>query len=94
MKYRLKSELLILSHSTKNSEERTEDLCERERELCRQITYSMRILSLLCTIAIPPGVYADAVLRELGNFYNKLTIVTKYFILKVGKYHHQLLDSK
>ncbi|KAL0269203.1 UNVERIFIED_CONTAM: hypothetical protein PYX00_007013 [Menopon gallinae] len=90
---RLKSELLILSHSTNNSE-KNEDLCERERELCRQITYSMRILSLLCTMAIPPGVYADAVLKELGNFYNKLTTVTKYFILKVGKYHHQLLDSK
>lgn len=92
---RFKAELVTLSFPTEEPlEVRRENLSERERELCRHINFVVKVLSTLCTIAVPPGVFADAVLKEIGNVYNKLGLVAKYFIVKVGKYQQPLQSTR
>lgn len=67
---------------------------DKEREACSRMNFYVKIVSTLSTIAAPPGIWSDAVLRELGNVYSALTALTKYFIIKVGRYNQPLHSTR
>lgn len=73
---------------------RHEVLVEKEKEICRLLNFNIKILSMMCTIAVPPGSLADTVLREIGSVYNKLILATKYFLYKFLKHRQTFLSAR
>lgn len=88
---RLRAELTISPlRSGDGSQDERESLLRKETDVCRRMDFCIKVLSTLSMIAVPPGASSDALLRELGNVYGTLTVLTKYFIAKVGKHNRPL----
>lgn len=79
---------------SEESRQRYDVLLEKEREICRRLNFTIKVLSMICTIAIPPGTLADIVMKEISNLYSKLTMATKYFYYKFTKHHQTFLSAK
>ncbi|KAK6639718.1 hypothetical protein RUM43_007993 [Polyplax serrata] len=93
--HRCKAELMVLVFPTDEPlHVRHEVLIEKEKEICRLLNFNIKILSMMCTIAVPPGALADTVLREIGSTYNKLILATKYFLYKFLKHRQTFLSAK
>lgn len=75
-------------------EHRKDELRNREINLCQHVKNCARAISTICAIAVPTGVYSDAVLKCLETIYNKLTALTKYFTVKVAKFQENLELTK
>lgn len=60
----------------------TEDLVEKERSLCRQLSYIIQILYILANISIDPGQSTNSIFKNLQQLYNILSKLTKYFYNK------------
>lgn len=93
---RLRAELAALVFTSDKDKmiQKREILLEKERELCHHVNSYVKVVSTMCSIGVPPGIYSDAVLKELGSIYNTLTSLTKYFIVKVGKYNQPLQSTR
>ncbi|XP_046836209.1 Fanconi anemia group I protein homolog isoform X2 [Vespa crabro] len=79
---RLKAELAIMNVVNINNEQHAEDLVEKERNLCRQLSYIIQILYTLANISIDPGQSTNSIFKNLQQLYNILSKLTKYFYNK------------
>ncbi|KAI4488492.1 hypothetical protein M0802_011598 [Mischocyttarus mexicanus] len=59
--------------------ENPEILVEKERSLCRQLSYIIQILNTLANTSIDPGQSTNLIFKNLQQLYNILSKLTKYF---------------
>ncbi|KAI4477388.1 hypothetical protein M0804_012774 [Polistes exclamans] len=79
---RLKAELTAMNVVNFNNEQNPENLVEKERSLCRQLSYIIQILNTLANISIDPGQSTNLIFKNLQQLYNSLSKLTKYFYNK------------
>ncbi|XP_043276970.1 Fanconi anemia group I protein [Venturia canescens] len=79
---RLKSEQCIASSPGLGDETDREKLREKERSLCRQLSYIIQMQRSLATAAIDPGPNTDSTFKNLQQLYKLLSDLTKYFYNK------------
>ncbi|CAL7938106.1 unnamed protein product [Xylocopa violacea] len=79
---RLKAEDTIARAPGTVDEFGNNDLREKERSLCKQLSYLAQVLYTLADTAIKPGPAIDATLKNLQNLYHLLGNITKYFYVK------------
>ncbi|XP_015179338.1 PREDICTED: Fanconi anemia group I protein homolog isoform X2 [Polistes dominula] len=79
---RLKAELTAMNVINLNNEQNPENLVEKERSLCRQLSYIIQILNTLANISIDPGQSTNLIFKNLQQLYNILSKLTKYFYSK------------
>ncbi|KAL2748702.1 Fanconi anemia group I protein isoform X1 [Vespula maculifrons] len=77
---RLKAEFATMNVVNVNNEQ--QDLVEKERSLCRQLSYIIQILYILANISIDPGQSTNSIFKNLQQLYNILSKLTKYFYNK------------
>ncbi|KAK2584369.1 hypothetical protein KPH14_006755 [Odynerus spinipes] len=78
---RLNAEHAIANSVNIDKEESADNIVNRERSLCRQLSYIIQILHTLANISIDPG-QANFIFRNLQHLYNTLSKLTKYFYNK------------
>ncbi|KAL3277410.1 hypothetical protein HHI36_012759 [Cryptolaemus montrouzieri] len=78
---RLKSEYVIVSFvdDANNFRSEKENLLAKEKGISCQLCFIVTVLENLMTISIQPGNLADALFKNISQFYITLTNFTKYF---------------
>lgn len=59
-----------------------EKLREKEKSLCRQLSYVINTLQSLSTAAVEPGPNTDATFKNIQQMYKVISDLTKYFFNK------------
>lgn len=59
-----------------------DSLREKERNLCKQLSYLAQVLHTLANTTIKPGLCTDVTFRNLQYIYHLLGNLTKYFYTK------------
>ncbi|XP_043519623.1 Fanconi anemia group I protein isoform X2 [Frieseomelitta varia] len=78
---RLKAEDAI-ARAPGTIDERNNKLREKERNLCRQLSYIAQVLQTLANTSIKPGPSTDFTFKNLQYLYHLLGNLTKYFYAK------------
>ncbi|KAK1122548.1 hypothetical protein K0M31_008998 [Melipona bicolor] len=79
---RLKAEDAIARAPATIDENWNNKLREKERNLCRQLSYIAQVLQTLTNMSIKPGPYTDFTFKNLQYLYHLLGNLTKYFYAK------------
>ncbi|XP_076241855.1 Fanconi anemia complementation group I [Calliopsis andreniformis] len=79
---RLKAEDIIARASGTINENWNDNIREKERHLCKQLSYFIQVLHTLATISIEPGSCTDITFKNLQSLYHLLGNLTKYFYAK------------
>ncbi|XP_067004325.2 Fanconi anemia group I protein [Anabrus simplex] len=83
---RLRGEFAAQSYPSEHDiEKRREFLKGKERDTCRFLGHCVKIITVVISIALPPGPTTDAVLKLLISLYATLSSTTKYFISRSNK---------
>ncbi|KZC06011.1 Fanconi anemia group I protein like protein [Dufourea novaeangliae] len=77
---RLKAEdIIVRAHEGTADEICNNNLREKERSLCKQLSYLIQVLHTLVNTSIEPGPCTDTTFRNLQCLYHLLGNLTKYF---------------
>ncbi|XP_015108485.1 Fanconi anemia group I protein [Diachasma alloeum] len=79
---RLKAEQVVASSPGIGDENFREKLKEKEKSLCRQLSYVIQTLHTLANANVDPGPNTDLTFKNLHQLYGVLNNLTKYFSSK------------
>lgn len=79
---RLKAEQTIINTSAFVDDSHRDRIKNKERCLCKQLSYTIGALEYIANVAISPGPNTDMTFKNLHQLYSIINALTKYFISK------------
>ncbi|KAH0548377.1 Fanconi anemia group I protein [Cotesia glomerata] len=79
---RLKAEQTIINTSAVVDDSHRDSIKNKERCLCKQLSYTIGALEYIANVAISPGPNTDMTFKNLHQLYSIINALTKYFISK------------